>query len=144
MQKYIKQDLSEIRYFEDDVDVSDWIDLSEYRLMSESEITKHETNPNTGYHVWNEDVMSWIDSRTPEQIAEYNRSQIHNLTPIEFDVKLIDAGLYEQVQNLVDQDLKLKVAYIRATFFNRTDPFIEQVRIALNLTNEQVDEMWMN
>ena len=41
MQKYIKNDFSEIRYFKDDVKVSDWIDLKEYRLMTKAEILKH-------------------------------------------------------------------------------------------------------
>ena len=44
------------------------------------------------------------------------------LTPIEFDVKLVDAGLYDQVQSLIQSDVKLKIAYNRATFFSRTDP----------------------
>ena len=77
-----------------------------------------------------------------QKLIEFNRQNMPTLTPIELDVKLIDAGLYEQVQNLVDQDLKLKVAYTRATFFSRIDPFIDQARIALGLTDEQFDEMW--
>ena len=140
MQKYTND--IEIRYFEDDVNVSDWIDLSEYRLMTESEILKHESNPNTDYHVWDEVLSEWKDGRTSEQIAEYNRTQMPTLTPIEFDIKLVDAGLYDQVQSLIKADVKLRIAYTRATFFSRTDQFIEQARIALNLTDEQVDEMW--
>lgn len=72
------------------------------------------------------------------------RQNMPTLTPIEFDIKLVDAGLYEQVQDLISKDIKLKIAYTRATFFSRTDPFIDQARIALNLTDEQVDEMWMS
>ena len=79
-----------------------------------------------------------------DKLDEYNRSIMPTLTPIEFDIKLIDAGLYNQVQSLIQSDVKLKIAYNRATFFSRTDPFIDQARIALNLTDEQVDEMWMN
>ena len=127
MQKYIKKDLSEIRYFEDDVVVSLWIDLSEYRLMTEDEIDKHE-NP--------EKYLS------DEEKAQLNRERMLTLTPIEFDIKLIDAGLYDQVQELIQSDIKLKIAYTRAAFFSRTDPFIDQARIALGLTNEQVDELW--
>lgn len=78
------------------------------------------------------------------KVEEINRSQTPTLTPIEFDIKLVDAGLYDQVQDLIRSDIKLKIAYTRATFFSRTDPFIDQARIALNLTDEQVDEMWMN
>lgn len=127
MQKYIKTDLSEIRYFEDDVNVSDWIDLNEYQLMTDDEIGHHE-NP--------EKYLS------DEEKAQLNRERMLTLTPIEFDIKLIDAGLYDQVQELITSDVKLKIAYNRATFFSRTDPFINQAQIALNLTDEQVDTIW--
>ena len=127
MQKYIKTDLSEIRYFEDDVNVSDWIDLNEYRLMTDDEVDRH-VNP--------EKYLS------DEEKAQLNRERMPTLTPIEFDIKLVDAGLYDQVQELITSDIKLKIAYTRATFFSRTDPFIDQARIALGLTDEQVDMIW--
>lgn len=79
-----------------------------------------------------------------QKLIEFNRQNMPILTPIEFDIKLVDAGLYDQVQSLIQSDVKLKIAYARATFFSRTDPFVDQARIALNLTDKQVDEMWMN
>jgi len=79
-----------------------------------------------------------------EEKLQLSRKRMPNLTPIEFDIKLVDAGLYDQVQELIQSDIKLKIAYTRATFFSRTDPFIDQARIALNLTDEQVDAMWLN
>lgn len=79
-----------------------------------------------------------------QKLIKFNRKNIPTLTPIEFDIKLVDAGLYDRVQELIASDIKLKIAYTRATFFSRTDPFIDQARIALNLTDEQVDAMWMN
>lgn len=88
------------------------------------------------------DGSAWVDNRTPEQIAEYARTLMTQLTPIEFDIKLVDEGLYDQVQELIASDIKLKIAYTRATFFSRTDSFVDQARIALNLTEEQVDGMW--
>lgn len=78
-----------------------------------------------------------------QKLIEFNRQNMPALTPIEFDIKLVDAGLYDQVQSLIKADIKLRIVYTRATFFSRTDPFIEQARIALNLTDEQVDEMWV-
>ena len=129
MQKYIKNDFSEIRYFKDDVKVSDWIDLKEYRLMTDEEIDRHE-NP--------EKYLS------AEEKAQLNRERMQTLTPIEFDIKLNNAGLYDAVQDLIKDSFELRIAYNRATFFSRTDPFIDQARIALGLTDEQVDEMWMN
>lgn len=77
-----------------------------------------------------------------QKLVEFNRKNMPSLTPIEFDIKLVAAGLYDQVQELISKDIKLKIAYTRATFFSRTDTFIDQARIALNLTDEQVDAMW--
>ena len=129
MQKYIKTDLSEIRYFEDDVVVSDWIDLNEFRMMTDDEIDRHE-NP--------EKYLS-----DEEKLLIY-RKNMPTLTPIEFDIKLNNAGLYDAVQELIKDNFELRITYNRATFFSRTDPFIDQARIALNLTDEQVDGMWVN
>jgi hypothetical protein len=127
MQKYIKNDLSEIRYFEVGVKVGDWIDLNKYRLMTEDEIDRHE-NP--------EKYLS------DEEKAQLNRERMPTLTPIEFDIKLNNAGLYDAVQDLIKDKFELRIAYNRATFFSRTDHFIDQARIALGLTDEQVDMIW--
>ena len=77
-----------------------------------------------------------------DKLLQLQRQAMPRLTPIEFDIKLIDAGLYDQVQELIQSDIKLKIAYNRATFFSRTAPFIDQARIALGLTDEQVDMIW--
>ena len=129
MQKCIKNDLLEIRYFEDDVNVSDWIDLNEYRLMTDDEIDRHE-NP--------EKYLSAEDK------AKLHREHMPILTPIEFDIKLNNVGLYDAVQDLIKDSFELRIAYNRATFFSRTAPFIDQVCIALNLTDEQVDAIWLS
>ena len=78
------------------------------------------------------------------KLAQFNRSQMPQLTPVEFDIKLNNNGLYETVQELIKDNFEMRTTYNRATFFSRTDPFIDQTRIALNLTDEQIDEMWMN
>ena len=77
-----------------------------------------------------------------QKLIEFNRKNMPNLTLIEFDIRLVDAGLYDQVQELIQSDIKLRIAYTRATFFSRTDLFIDQARISLGLPNEQVDELW--
>lgn len=102
--------------------------ITEYMVkMSDDEVDRH-INP--------EKYLS--DSER----LQLDRERMQKLTPIEFDIKLVDAGLYDQVQELIQSDVKLKIAYTRATFFSRTDPFINQARIALNLTDEQVDTIW--
>ena len=79
-----------------------------------------------------------------QKLIEYNRKNMPTLSPIEFDIKLNNAGLYDIIQESIKDNFEMRIAYNRATFFSRTNPFIDQARIALNLTNEQVDEMWMN
>ena len=123
--KYYKLN-NEVYAFELDGSQDDYI-AEDMVIMTDAEVDRH-VNP--------EKYLSDIEK------IQLNRERMPTLTPIEFDIKLVDAGLYDQVQSLVQSDIKLKIAYTRATFFSRTDPFIDQARIALNLTDEQVDEMW--
>lgn len=96
-------------------------------MMTDEEVDRH-VNPE-----------KYLSDSERLQLA---RKRMSKLTPIEFDIKLVDAGLYDQVQELIASDIKLKIAYTRATFFSRIDPFVDQARIALNLTDEQVDTIW--
>ena len=77
-----------------------------------------------------------------DKLLQLKRQSMPRLTPIEFDIKLNNAGLYDAVQELIKDNFNLRVAYTRATFFSRTDPFIDQARIVLGLTDEQVDMLW--
>ena len=123
--KYYK--LNNVVYaFEADGSQDDYITKAMVK-MSDDEVDRH-VNPE-----------KYLSDNERLQLA---RERMPRLTPIEFDIKLIDAGLYDQVQGLIQSDVKLKVAYTRATFFSRTDPFIDQARKALNLTEEQVDMIW--
>ena len=125
--KYYK--LNDVVYaFESDGSQDDYI-TEDMVKMTDDEVDRH-VNP--------EKYLSDIEK------AQLNRERMPTLTPIEFDIKLVDAGLYDQVQELIQSDIKLKIAYTRATFFSRTDPFIDQARIALSLTDEQVDAMWLD
>ena len=123
--KYYK--LNEVIYAYEADGSQDHLITSDHIEMTTEEIDQH-INP--------EKYLS------DEEKAQLNRERMPTLTPIEFDIKLVDAGLYDQVQELIQSDVKLKIAYTRATFFSRTDPFIDQARIALNLTDEQVDTIW--
>ena len=76
------------------------------------------------------------------KLVQIKRQNMPNLTPIEFDTKLKNNGLYDAVQELIKDNFEMHIAYNRATFFSRTDSFVDQAQIALNLTDEQVDAMW--
>ena len=93
----------------------------------------------------NDDILRVINPEkylSDEEKLLICRQNMPQLTPIEFDIKLHNNGLYDTVQDLIKDNFELRIAYNRATFFSRTDPFIDQARIALGLTDEQVDEMW--
>ena len=110
------------------------INVSEYLIVERQDL------PLEPIEAWVvEDGQVKIDQ---QKLIEFSRKTMPRLTPIEFDLKLAEFQLYDDVQNLIANNLQLKIAYTRATFFSRTDPFIDQVRIALNLTDEQVDAMW--
>ena len=106
-------------------------------------IVDSETLPTEPQQSWvlNEAGIIAIDQ---QKLIEFNRKNMPTLTPTEFDIKLNNAGLYDAVQDLIKDNFELRIAYNRATFFSRTDPFIDQARIALELTNEQVDAIWVS
>ena len=124
----------------DDIDLSAKMSVPENTSYFIVDRDKLPTEPQESW-VLHEDGTLTIDQ---QKLIEFNRKNMPTLTPIEFDIKLVDAGLYDQVQVLIASDIKLKIAYTRATFFSRTDPFIDQARIALRLTDEQLDAMWLN
>ena len=123
MDKYISLDGLDIRYYKAGTDVSRYIDKDKYRLMTDSEITEHES---VGLNLND----------------EQKRLAMPILKPIDFDIKLNNAKLYDAIQELIKDNFELRIAYTRATYFSRTDPFIIQASEALGLTPEQVDEIW--
>ena len=128
MKHYISIEDGSVHGFDEGVDVNTLIDLNHFRIMTDTEVDMHYF-PEKYY--------------TSEEAAEVAREWMPTLSPKDFDLKLYQHGLYAQVQQLVLGDFEMMIAYTRATFFSRTDPFIEQAQIALGLTDEQVDEMWM-
>ena len=110
----------------------------------------------TDIHFWivnrselpNEPQESWelsddgVITINQDKLTQIKRERMPTLSPIDFDIKLNNAGLYDAVQDLIKDSFELRIAYNRATFFNRTAPFIDQARIALGLTDEQVDTIW--
>lgn len=124
--RYFKFD-NNVKGFDDDIDVSEWIDLSLWCELFGDDVERIE-NP--------EKFL------TADEKLLIVRQNMPTLSPIQFDQKLDQNGLYDAVQDLIKTDRQLSIAYNRAIFFSRTDPFIEQVRIALSLTHEKIDEMW--
>ena len=101
-----------------------------------------ENLPSSPPETW---VIKKGEIKTDQQkLIEFNRKNMPTLTPIEFDIKLNNAGLYDAVQELIKDKFELRIAYNRATFFSRTSTFIDQARLALGLTDEQIDAIWVS
>lgn len=141
MKKYIAIDGSEIRYFEDDVVVEDWIDLSQYRLMTKQEILKTETPKQSEFHNhW--DGNNWLDLRTPAEIASYNRSLLPKLSKRQFALYLYDHDMYDQVMQAIEANPRFKIEYDSGSDIERLSPTVAGITALLGWTEEQVDQMW--
>lgn len=125
-----------MRYFTNDVLTFGFVDEFEASMHFEgSEIRE----------LFGEELDRFLNPEnylTDEEKLKLTRSRMPDLTPIKFDIKLRKNGLLKTIRDYVASNEVMEIAYTRATFFSRTDPFIDQARIALNLTDEQVDEMW--
>ena len=148
MKKYIKLDLTEIRYFEDDVDVGSWVDLLEYRPMTGDEVLRHETPKPSNHHTeW--DGKSWVDVRPDDEKLEYTRSQYPSLTRYQFMRGMLEYGykssdIEAQIMRIEDEytrELTL-LGFREATNFVRTDSSVLEMQSVLGLSDEKVDELW--
>ena len=151
MQKFRNKDKEDdIIYLDDDVIVSDWIDLTQFRVMTQSEILKHETKPESIFHtLWDEDNAVWIDPRSEEAKLEYKRSQYPKLTRYQFMRGLLEMGFksldIEARILLIEDEFTRELTMIGfkdATNFVRTDPSIDVMRDLLGKTDEEIDEFW--
>lgn len=147
MQKFIKNDLSEIRHFEDSVKVRDWIDLTQYRLMTDEEILKHETKPHTDYHIWN--GSDWIDTRSEEEKLAYKRLQYPRLTRYQFMRGMLEMGfkssdIEAQIMLIEDEYTRelTMLGFKDAGYFERNDSSIGVMRDVLGKTDLEIDEFW--
>ena len=147
MQKFIKNDLSEILHFEDSVKVRDWIDLTQYRLMTDEEILKHETKPHTDYHIWS--GSDWIDTRSEEEKLAFKRSQYPKLTRYQFMRGMLEYGykssdIEAQIMLIEDEYTRelTMIGFKDATNFVRTDISIDVMRDILGKTDLEIDEFW--
>lgn len=130
MQKYIKNDFSEIRYFDEGVIVSEWIDLEQYRLMTEAEIHKHE-NP--------------YEYLTDEEKREIYLRSLKPLTRRQFKLVLVKNGLsLSEIESKIKEleNEELLIEWEDATEFERLNPNLLLMCEVLGLEESKVDELW--
>ena len=125
--KYYKLN-NEVYAFEADGSQDDYIKEGMVR-MTDDEVDRH-INPEKYY--------------TEEQKYAIKIASFPTLSPAQFELKLLKAGLRQQVLDYVATSEELQIVFNRATYFSRTDPFLLEAMQALNLSNTQVDAMWVD
>ena len=125
--KYYKLN-SEVYAFELDGSQDDYI-TQDMIPMSDEDIDRH-IHPDKYY--------------TEEQKYAIKIASFPTLSPAQFELRLLKAGLRQQVLDYVATSEELQIVFNRATYFSRTDPFLLEAMQALNLSNTQVDALWVD
>lgn len=117
----------DIRYFDSNVKVSDFIDLAQYRLMTDEEIDHHE-NPEKYY--------------TDEEKRAAYLASLPNLSKRQFNLYLYDNQRLDDVNNLLANNPRFKIEFDSTDTIVRTSSTVDAMITLLGWTNEQVDSMW--
>ena len=125
--KYYKLN-TEVYAFELDGSQDEYI-TEDMLEMTEEEIDKH-IHPEKYY--------------TEEQKYAIKIATFPTLSPAQFELRLLKAGLRQQVLDYVATSEELQIVFNRATYFSRTDSFLLEAMQALNLSNIQVDAIWLD
>lgn len=92
---------------------------------------------------------------TPEELAEMQSAESdkiipHSITPRQFRLALIQRGIsLQQIEQVIDSlpepDQTLsRVSWEYATSFDRTDALLNQMAPAIELTQQDLDEIFIN
>ena len=81
---------------------------------------------------------------TEEQKYAIKIASFPQLSPAQFELRLLKAGLRQQVLDYVATSEELQIVFNRATYFSRTDPFLLEAMQALNLSDTQIEAIWLD
>ncbi|WP_347453648.1 hypothetical protein [Acinetobacter thermotolerans] len=96
--------------------------------------------PPSPFHEWQNN--KWIDPRTLEEIAAYNRSLLPKLSKRQFALYLFDNQMYDQVMGAINSNQRFKIEYDSVSDIERLSPTVSDMTALLGWTDEQVDQMW--
>ena len=132
---YFKSKITgEVRHFEDGINVSNYIDLTEYSHLSKAEIDKLE-NP--------EKYMN------DEEKELLRLSQFRPLTRRQFKLALLENGLLDTVEQIIESiedpitKTRIQIEYSESERFERINDSVKYMLGVLDLTSDKVDEMWL-
>ena len=103
----------------------------------EKDVTELPSEPQEAWELSDEGVIT-VDQ---QKLKLFNRMQLPDLSPEQFDL-IFSESQYDELQAFIQIERLLKITYTRSRSFNRISNFVEQVRIALNITEDQLDVIW--
>ena len=110
-----------------------------------SDLSYTEKKPSI-YHTW--DGSDWVDNRIEEEKHTTYLSQFISLTRRQFKLALLENGLLDTVEQMIESiedptvKARIKIEYIESERFERSNESVQYMLEALDLTTDQVDEMW--
>lgn len=123
-----------------DSDVSQYISKERYVLIESTEISDIDTC------VFDDELNIIVDA---DRATTLKRQQLSSLTRRQFKLALLENGLLETIEQMIgaieDPTLKsrIQIEYSESERFERTNDSVQYMLDVLNLSPEQVDDMWI-
>ena len=120
-------------------DVSQYISNQRYLLIESSEINDIDAC------VFDDDLNIIVDA---DRAAILKRQQLSSLTRRQFKLALLENGLLSTVEQIIESiedptvKARIQIEYSESERFERTNDSVKYMLGVLNLTSDQVDEMW--
>lgn len=92
------------------------------------------------FHTWN--GTAWVDNRTAEQKAEYERSLLSPLTKRQFSLYLYDIGKYEQVMGALNANPRFKIEFETVATIERSSSTVSAMGKILEWNDLTIDTKW--
>ncbi|MCW1386440.1 hypothetical protein OLN67_06800 [Acinetobacter baumannii] len=130
--KYFKNQNGEVYAFEADGSQDDLI-TDDFVAMTADEIDRH-INP-----------QNYLSDEEKEQLR---LAQFHSLTRRQFKLSLLESNLLETVEQTINtienpiMKTRIQIEYNESERFERSNESVQFMLGILNLSAEQVDEMW--
>ena len=123
--------------------------------LDESQIPENQPNmwkidkenlPEAPVQTW--EILDGVVTVNPEKLAAYHRSIMPSLNRRQFKLALLENGLLntfeEMIESIEDPTIKarIQIEYSESECFERSNESVQYMLGVLELTSDQVDEMW--
>ena len=123
--------------------------------LDESQIPENQPNtwkidkenlPEAPVQTW--EMLDGVVTVNPEKLAAYHRSIMPSLSRRQFKLALLENGLLNTVEQMIESiedpiiKARIQIEYSESERFERSNESVQYMLGVLNLTSDQVDEMW--